>query len=300
MNDIQSSAQPSLSQLKLLRLSDPACEDPALVGSKTATLARLYHLLPGAIPPGVAVPAQHSDLFMHVTGDNYTEASQVLLAALGERDQTTMRRYAVRSSALDEDSASHSFAGQYETALGLVTVHDIIEAIGACVRSATSPRVAAYRHAAARTPGGTLSVLIQEMVPADRAGVAFTANPLNGEREVVINAAFGLGDLLVGGKITPDEFIVDSSGRVSKRTIGSKQMMSILTHNGIIHAPVPEALQMTSCLSDDRIRSIVMAARRCEEVLGYPVDMEWALSDKRLFVLQARPITAISIGAKLT
>jgi phosphoenolpyruvate synthase/pyruvate phosphate dikinase len=300
VNDIQSSTQPSLSQLKLLRLGDAACEDPALVGSKTAALARLYHVLPGTVPPGVAVPIQHAALFMHVTGDSYTEVSQALLAALGEPNQTTTRQYAVRSSALDEDSASHSFAGQYETALGLVTAHDIIDAIGACVRSAASVRVAAYRHAAAQAPGGTLGVLIQEMVPADRAGVAFTANPLSGENEVVINAAFGLGDLLVGGEITPDEFIAESSGRVSKRTIGSKQMMSILTRNGIIHAPVPEALQMTSCLSDDQIRSIVMAARGCQEALGYPIDMEWALSGKSLFVLQARPITAISTGAKLT
>ena len=299
MNDIQSSTQPSLRQLKLLRLNDPACQDPALVGSKTATLARLYHVLPGAIPSGVAVPVHHANLFMHITGESYAEAAQALLAALGEPDPTT-RQYAVRSSALDEDSASHSFAGQYETALGLVTAHDIIDAIGACVRSATSARVAAYRRVAAQAPGGSMAVLIQEMVPADRAGVAFTVNPLNGENEVVINATFGLGDLLVSGEITPDEIIVESSGRVSRRTIGSKQMMSISTRNGIIHTPVPESLQRTSCLSDIQIRSIVMAAQKCQEGLGHPIDMEWALSGRMLFVLQARPITAISTGAKLT
>jgi len=219
------------------------------------------------------------------------------------------KRYAVRSSALDEDSAGYSFAGQYETALGLSSVSDIITAIGACVHSAGSSRIAAYRRAASfresmqeSTP--VVGVLIQEMVPADRAGVAFTINPLTGANEIVIDASFGLGDLLVSGQITPDEFIIDTScqdtsWQVSKLTVGSKRLMSVLTHHGIIRTPVPESLQVIPSLSDRQLNEIVSAARACERALGHPVDLEWAANGNMLFILQARPVTAIlAAGAR--
>ena len=194
----------------LLRLSDPACQDQALVGSKAATLARLFHILADAVPPGVALPAAQSDYFLDISGtDRYATASQILLAALGDHSPSAAKQYAVRSSALEEDMSTRSFAGQYKTTLGLASTHDIITAIETCVRSAASAQVAAYRRAAAvrgqiKPPG----VLIQQMVPADRAGVAFTTNPVTGANEVVINASYGLADLLVSGEITPDEIIV--------------------------------------------------------------------------------------------
>jgi pyruvate,water dikinase len=240
--------------------------------------------------------------------DRLAEASQALLAALGEHSPDMGKRYAVRSSALDEDSAGYSFAGQYETALGLSSVHDIIAAIGACVHSAESARIAAYRRAASvqestHESAPAVGVLIQEMVPADRAGVAFSINPLTGANEIVIDASFGLGDLLVSGQITPDEFIIDTSRRdtswqdtswrVSKLTVGSKRLMSVLTHQGIIRTPVPESLQAIPSLSDGQLNEIIAAARACESVLGYPVDLEWAVNGNMLFILQARPVTAI-------
>jgi pyruvate,water dikinase len=203
------------------------------------------------------------------------------------------KRYAVRSSALDEDSARYSFAGQYETALGLSSVSDIITAIGACVRSADSARIAAYRSASVQQSTPAVGVLIQEMVPADRAGVAFTINPLTGANEIVIDASFGLGDLLVSGQITPDEFIIDTSRRVSKSTVGSKRLMSVLTHHGVIRTPVPESLQVIRSLSDGQLNEIISAARACESALGHPVDLEWAVNGNMLFILQARPVTAI-------
>lgn len=289
-----SPSNPSSSQLNLLRLSDIACQDPMLVGAKAATLARLFHVFPGEIPPGIVLAAPQGDSFPSIAGgDGYAKASETLLTALGERGPAMVKQYAVRSSALDEDSTSRSFAGQYETVLGLASVEEILSAIAACVRSATSARVAAYRRAAGPGPIGALGILIQEMIPADRAGVAFTVNPLTGRREVVINASFGLGDLLVSGEITPDEIIIDGSGRPPRLTVGSKRLMSVLTHRGIIRTPVPEALQVAPSLSGDQINSIVAVAQACETALNYPVDMEWAFSGGMLFVLQARPITAI-------
>jgi phosphoenolpyruvate synthase/pyruvate phosphate dikinase len=290
-------------QLNLLRLSDLACQDPGLVGSKSAILARLFHILPGAVPPGVALSPPQTEFFASLSGsDSLAEASQALLAALGEHSPAMGKRYAVRSSALDEDSASYSFAGQYETALGLSSVYDIITAIGTCVHSADSARIAAYRSAASMQESmqesmSAVGVLIQEMVPADRAGVAFTINPLTGANEIVIDASFGLGDLLVSGQITPDEFIIDTSrqvsNQVSKLTVGSKRLMSVLTHHGIIRTPVPESLQAVPSLSDGQLNEIISAARACESALGHPVDLEWAVNGNMLFILQARPVTAI-------
>jgi pyruvate,water dikinase len=242
----------------------------------------------------VALSPQQTEFFASLSrGDSLAGASQVLLAALGEHSPAMKKRYAVRSSALDEDLAGYSFAGQYETALGLSSVYDIITAIGTCVHSAVSARIAAYRSASVQETTSAVGVLIQEMVPADRAGVAFTINPLTSANEIVIDASFGLGDLLVSGHITPDEFIIDTSRQVSKLTVGSKRLMSVLTHNGIIHTPVPKSLQIIPSLSDGQLHEIISAARACESALGYPVDLEWALSGNMLFILQARPITAI-------
>ncbi len=302
MNTPPPPSKPSPRRLELLLLSDPECQDPALVGAKSATLARLFHQLPDSIPPGIALPPSSIDeLTRLIEMDSRAEVAQALLDALGERDATTVKQYAVRSSALDEDSARHSFAGQYETALGVANVHDIIAAIETCVRSAASARVTAYRDAALQGSVGSMAVLIQEMVPADRSGVAFTINPLTGQREIVINAAYGLGDLLVSGEVTPDEIIVANSGRPPSMTIGSKRRMSVLTRSGVIYTAVPESLRVIPCLSEGQIDTIATSARSCEAALGYPVDIEWALSGRMMFVLQARPITAIlSTGTGLT
>jgi pyruvate,water dikinase len=253
----------------------------------------------------VALSPPQAEFFASLSGsDSLAPASQALVDALGERSPALGKRYAVRSSALDEDSAGYSFAGQYETALGLPSVDDIITAIGACVHSADSARIAAYRSASAQESTPVVGVLIQEMVPADRAGVAFTINPLTGANEIVIDAGYGVGDLLVSGQITPDEFIIDGSCtdgscRVSKLTVGSKRLMSVLTHRGIVRTPVPESLQAIPSLSDGQLKEIVFAARACESALGHPVDLEWAVSGNMAFILQARPITAIrTAGAR--
>ena len=132
------------------------------------------------------------------------------------------------------------------------------------------------------------------MVAADRSGVAFTINPVTGTNEIVINASYGLGDLLVSGAITPDEVVVGRTGGVPTVIVGSKREMTILTRDGVLRMAVPISLQAASCLSNDQIMSVAAAARTCEEHLGYPVDIEWAVSGKALFILQARPITAIT------
>jgi len=204
-------------------------------------------------------------------------------AELGGPDQ----RFAVRSSASAEDLAGASFAGQYETVLD-VGLDELAEAVRRVVDSAASGRVAAYRQAhpqaAPADPpgsGGGMAVLVQVMVPADAAGVAFTANPLTGARdEIVISAVPGLGEPLVAGQATGDQWVVRDGQ--ARRTRASEQ-----------------------AISANQARQIATLARRVHAHLGSPQDLEWAITtdpsgrdgadgvEGGLWLLQARPMTAL-------
>ena len=224
---------------------DPA-QARALLGGKAASLAHLA----GAgfpVPPGVVVTAAAADW------DQAYVRLRSAAAELGGPDQ----RFAVRSSASAEDLAGASFAGQYETVLD-VGLDELPDALRQVLDSAASARVAAYRQAhpqaaAADPPGsaGGMAVLVQVMVPAESAGVAFTANPLTGDRdEVVITAVRGLGERLVAGQASGDQWIVRPAQ--ARRTRAPQQANSA-----------------------DQVRQIATLARRVHAHLGSPQDLEW-------------------------
>ncbi|HET8787501.1 MAG TPA: PEP/pyruvate-binding domain-containing protein, partial [Actinomycetes bacterium] len=247
----------------------------ALLGTKAASLARLA----GAgfpVPAGVVVTAAAA-----ADWDQAWTRLRSAVAGFGGRD----RRFAVRSSATAEDLAGASFAGQYETVLD-VGLDELPDAVRQVVDSAASARVAAYRQAhpqavPADSSGSTggMAVLVQVMVPAEAAGVVFTANPLTGDRdEVVISAVPGLGERLVAGQATGDQWIVRHAH--ARRTRATEQ-----------------------AISTDQARQIATLARRVHAHLGSPQDLEWAIaidpSDRDgadgveggLWLLQARPMT---------
>jgi pyruvate,water dikinase len=265
----------------VISLTEPAHLDPtqarALLGTKAASLARLT----GAgfpVPPGVVVTAAAA-----ADWDQAYERLRSAAAELGGPDQ----RFAVRSSATAEDLAGASYAGQYETVLD-VRLDQLPQAVQHVVDSAATARVAAYRQAhpqaAPADPsgsGGGMAVLVQVMVPADAAGVAFTANPLTGARdEVVISAVPGLGERLVAGQATGDQWIVRHGQ--ARRTRATEQ-----------------------AISADQACQIATLARRVHAHLGSPQDLEWAITtdpagsdgadgvEGRLWLLQARPMTAL-------
>jgi rifampicin phosphotransferase len=264
----------------VVSLTEAAHLDPtqaqALLGTKAASLARLT----GAgfpVPPGVVVTAAAADW------DQAYGRLRAVATEFGGPDQ----RFAVRSSASDEDLAGASFAGQYETVLD-VGLDELPDAVRQVVDSAASARVVAYRQAhpqaAPADPpgfGGGMAVLVQVMVPADAAGVAFTANPLTGDRdEVVISAVRGLGERLVAGQATGDQWIVRDPH--ARRTRATEQ-----------------------AISADQARQIAALARRVHAHLGSPQDLEWAITtdpsgsdgahggEGGLWLLQARPMTAL-------
>lgn len=204
-------------------------------------------------------------------------------------------RVAVRSSALDEDGARRSFAGQLESFL-FVAPEQIAEKIVAVWRSGFSERVLAYRREHGLTPPTEPpAVLVQCMVDAEVAGVAFSADPVSGRRATaVVSALYGLGTALVSGECDADTYTVDRCGNILTRALARKEYAYRHVCGGVIELiPVPSPLVEQSALTDDQIRAVAELVRRCERHFSCPQDIEWALADGELFLLQARPVTAL-------
>ena len=182
---------------------------------------------------------------------------------------------AVRSSASAEDGTDASFAGQFETVLDVRGEEALADAIAVCWESLSGERVAAYverRGPEGHAAGLTMSVLVQRMVPARAAGVAFSANPLTGARdEVVIHAVRGLGDVLVSGEVDPDRYRMTPRGEVNVERSGAE----------------------SPPITDDEARQVAALVRRIAAAEGVPQDVEWAIDPDGLWLLQARPMTAL-------
>jgi len=204
---------------------------------------------------------------------------------------------AVRSSATAEDLPEASFAGQQETYLNVHGAEAVLEAIRKCWASLWTGRAIAYRlHHGIPSESVALAVVVQLLVPAEAAGILFTANPMNGKRnEVVINAAWGLGEAVVAGAVTPDVIIVEkSTGRVIRRDTAEKQVMSARVESGTEEQPVPAPQKNKAVLTDTQAAKLSSIGRQIEEIYGVPIDIEWAIAQDQFAILQARPITTLS------
>jgi len=203
---------------------------------------------------------------------------------------------AVRSSATAEDLAERSFAGQYETFLNVRGVEAVQTAVKRCWASLWNARALRYRAQQHIEPRAlAIAVLVQEMIPAQVAGVLFTAHPVTGARDcVVINATWGLGDALVSGLVTPDTFVVEKvSGRIIEREIVEKTMMRVCGEEGIVEQSVPLAQQRAPALDDAHIVELTRLGVHIEQLAGMPMDVEWTLAHNRWAIVQARPITTL-------
>src|SRR5262245_1735550 len=225
--------------------------DAAACGHKAAALAALRKL-EFDTPDGFLIPAG-----VEPSRDDIAAA----LARLGDGP------VAVRSSGLAEDLPDASFAGQYDTRLNVTGVEAVMEAAAAVLQSAHDGRVESYGHAVR-----PMAVLVQQMIEADVAGVAFSANPLTGNRnEVRVSATRGLGDKLVSGAIDADEWLV--------------------THD---HATI--IAQPQNAIGPELAQQVAALARKAEAARHAPQDIEWAVAGDRLWLLQSRPITALPIA----
>ncbi|GGL15304.1 phosphoenolpyruvate synthase [Sphaerisporangium melleum] len=202
---------------------------------------------------------------------------------------------AVRSSATAEDLPDASFAGQQDTFLNVVGPDAVLDAVRRCWASLWTDRAVAYRAAAGIDHGAVhLAVVIQRMVAAEVAGVMFTANPVTGRRrEVVIDAAPGLGEAVVSGAVNPDHFVVSPSGAIVERRPGDKRTEIRPVAGGGTEQVRREGAS-GPCLTDEQVVALARLGARVEDHYGAPQDTEWAIdASGTLWLTQARPITTL-------
>ena len=202
---------------------------------------------------------------------------------------------AVRSSATFEDLADASFAGQQETYLNVRGEEEILARILDCYASLWGDRAIIYRAGKGYNQLlAAMAVVIQEMVESEKAGVLFTANPVTGNiNEMQINASYGLGESVVSGRVTADSYIVDKSGKMLYISIGSKETKIIYAQKETKEIEVSKELREQAALSESEVLELVGAGNAIEKHYGCPMDIEWAIKDKKVYILQARAITTL-------
>lgn len=306
----------------ILNFNDPAATQLANSGGKGASLAKLFQ---GGfnVPPGVIVPApaygafveQRTDLRSRIDALDYSDADKLreqcaslralmLTLALPEEIESELREavkpllakgaVAVRSSSTMEDLAGAAFAGQHDTYLGILTEDGMVNSVRRCFASLWEDRAAHYRHAHGFDPArATMAVVVQLLVHADVAGVAFSMNPISGNlSEVVINASYGLGETVVSGAGDVDQFVIEkTSGEIRERTIGEKLQMIVSTPSGTREIEVEESKRNAPSLDDAQIDELRKLLVRIERFYAFPQDTEWAFAGGTLYLLQSRPVT---------
>ena len=254
----------------VLFLDEEEAAEPALAGNKAATLARLSASgLP--VPPGFVVTVAACDRIT-AAGEGGAIDQDLLAAIRSGLARLGDTALAVRSSGTAEDREDASYAGQYETVLGVRGPGEVAAALRTCVASAAAARVRAYAGDGAGL--ARMAVLVQRLVPADAAGVAFTANPVTGDPEILVSAVRGLGERLVSGEVTPDEWVVRGG--------------EVTCLNSIEDA-----------IDTGQAGRVAELARHVAELAGTPQDVEWAVAGDDLWLLQARPITALPVPPRI-
>ncbi|KIA64582.1 PEP/pyruvate-binding domain-containing protein [Nocardia vulneris] len=310
---------------------DDARATLAHAGGKGASLARLAAAeLP--VPPGFHVTTAAYRRFVDTTGltarildavaaadpdraDTVSAAAAEIAAMFAEQtvpeeiSQAVRSAYArlgedvavaVRSSATAEDLPELSFAGQQETYLNMRGADEVMAAVQRCWASLWTARAIDYRaRQGIESDEVDLAVVVQRLVPADAAGVLFTADPVTGARDrVMINAAWGLGEAIVSGNVTPDTLLVAKADRsMLRQDISDKDTMTVRTDTGTAEVPVPAAQRRAPVLDAAKAGELTEIALRIEQLYGQPMDIEWALHGAELFIVQARPITVLPDAA---
>jgi pyruvate,water dikinase len=307
--------------MSVLAFADDACREVERAGGKGASLARMTSLgLP--VPPGFVVPAEclaaalpdGGGELRHVLADAGDDSK---LAGCAERAQAIVAGaapaadlvddivggyeglggadlpVAVRSSACGEDSETASFAGQQETYLHVRGAADVVARIRDCWGSFFTERALFYRARKGSLEDLGMAVVVQRMVQADVAGVLFTMDSVHRRRDrMVVEAAFGLGEAVVSGEVTPDQYVIKRDGTVRKQKIQIQPFAIVAKPGGGVeqHKLTPEEGGATT-LDKEALRRLARIGDDLEKRLKRPQDIEWAIEDGELFVLQARPVT---------
>jgi len=251
-------------------------------GGKALELGRALRAgLP--VPPGWALsPALVERV---VLGDS--SARQRLFAAFAGLGPA-----AVRSSALGEDGAGASFAGQHVSVLNVRTPQGLLEAVASVYESARSAAALAYRRRLGIATEPRMAVVLQALVPAESAGILFTRNPLSQADERVIEGSFGLGEAVVAGLVTPDRFRLARGGALLEQALGDKDIVIAWHPDGGTHELELDAARARElCLNEAQLAELEALAAACERAFAGAHDIEWAFAAGRLYLLQRRAIT---------
>ncbi|AEI64400.1 PEP/pyruvate-binding domain-containing protein [Corallococcus macrosporus] len=310
---------------RLVWFSELSREDVALAGGKGANLGEMTRAgLP--VPPGFVITAaafqeamapvraRLRELWMQVDPDDPASLASITRqlreavrgAPVPERLRAVIldayrqlgadRDVAVRSSATSEDTAETSFAGMHESFTHVLGDDALLDALRACWASAYGERVVAYRKAEGLTEEPAIAVVVQAMVASARAGVMFTADPASGDPDrIIIEAAWGLGEVVVGGQVEPDTYCVTKKGpRVREVRVGEKTFRLVRDAEGHTRTETlgPEQANQR-VLSDEALLELARLGLRVEQHYGAPQDIEWAEEGGRLFLVQTRPITTL-------
>ena len=307
-----------------LWLSEIGADDVDRVGGKAASLGELTGAgLP--VPDAFVVTAETYRSFVETTGIDETLFAAVdvdtddsgALAAAAERareliletempasvredilaayDEMGDADVAVRSSATAEDLPDASFAGQQDTYLNVARA-DLLDRVRECWASLFTQRAIYYRQEQGFDHDVVnIAVVVQEMVDAEKSGVCFTSHPSTGAPTAIIEAAWGLGEAVVSGTVSPDNYVVDrESGEIDEVTVAEKKLMCVRGDDGqTVDRSVPEDKRDRQVLSEDEIHRLVEMGERVESHYGTPQDVEWAIRDGEVYLLQSRPITTI-------
>jgi pyruvate,water dikinase len=236
------------------------------------------------VPPGVAL----SGSIVSAVAAGQERAIEQLMTAV----RSLAGPLAVRSSAVGEDSADASFAGQHLTLLNVPDAADLPAAIREIWWSANSDSAITYRQRVGLFARPSVGVVVQSLLNPDVAGVMFTQNPINKADERLIEASWGLGEVVVAGRVIPDSFRMDRAGVVRERTPGVKKIaIRAASHGGTVEESVAPELAGQLCLDDDQLAQLNALAGQCEQVYGPARDIEWAFAGGQLYLLQCRAVT---------
>lgn len=281
--------------MAILWLNQIGRKDLPRVGGKASHLGEMLQAgLP--IPMGFCVPIT----FDRSNNPQITDAMRREI--LEGRDHLLQNHqaecFAVRSSAVQEDAPSRSFAGQFKTILGVVEEDELLQAIEQCARSVHERRVRSYAQAGGIRLQYKLSVIIQILIPAEKSGILFTKDPITYEHIFLIEASWGLGDLIVGGQITPDLYTVeieevgdDLIVRERHFEWGSKRQTSTWRDGRVVRRETDPERQKQRCLTEGELQEICRLGKRIQELFGCAQDIEWAIWEDNVYILQSRPIT---------
>ncbi|MGQ0844096.1 MAG: PEP/pyruvate-binding domain-containing protein [Sporichthyaceae bacterium] len=266
-------------------------EDEAVYGAKAIGLGEALRAgLP--VPPGLALPGPDVDAI----AAGAEEATAALRAAA--RALPMQLPVAVRSSAVGEDSAGASFAGQHLTVLNVRSIDDLEEAVRKVWWSANSDSAIGYRKRLGVLERPSVGVVVQTLLSPDTAGVMFTRNPIGGADERLIEANWGLGEAVVAGRVIPDSFRIARGGEVLERTPGFKKIaIRPAPGGGTFEEKIAFNVRETLCLGDPQLQALSELADACERAYGLERDIEWAFAGGHLYLLQCRAITTAAGSA---